>query len=64
MDMVVLLFKNLGKGLILDCKIYNIVYFFMLGVFGFSESQTLSRRMDEVFKYHLCDEFTTLIYKV
>jgi hypothetical protein len=64
MDMVVLLFKNLGNGLTLDRKIYSIVYFFMLGVLGFSESQTLGRRMDEVFKFHLCDEFTTLIYKV
>jgi hypothetical protein len=54
----------LGKGLRLDCKIYIIVYFFMLGVLRFSGSQTLGKRMDEVFKYHLCDEFTTFIYKV
>jgi hypothetical protein len=59
MDMVVLFFKNLDKGLRLDRKIYIIVYFFMLSVLGFNVSQTLGRRMDEVFKYH----FTTLIHK-
>jgi hypothetical protein len=63
MDMVVLFFKNLDKELRLDCKIYIIVCFFMLGVLGFDVSQTLGRRMDEVFKFHLCDEFTTLIHK-
>lgn len=64
MDMAVLLFKNLGKGFRPDPKIYIIEYFFMLGVLGFRGSQTLGRRIDEVFKYHLYDEFTTLIYKV
>jgi len=59
------IFQEFGhKGLKLDRKIYIIVYFFMLVVLRFSVSQTLGRRMDEVFKYHLCDEFTTLIYKV